>query len=161
PEIDKFWGKWREHYGRTRFVNPRGDRLLTTLALWSLKHLRPRLMMINYQDPHYVHWGNAHFYTRATSIIDHGVRELFQAPQHDEEYRNNSIFVVVPDCGRDNNRAMAVPFQHHFNSKSSHEIFAVVAGPGVRDRVPHNEFVIPTLQQQISVARTVGELMKF
>src|SRR5262249_1246101 len=145
PEIDKFWGKWREHYGRTGFVNPRGDRLLTTLALWSLKHLRPRLMMINYQDPDYVHWGNAQFYTRAISIIDDGVRELFEATQHDEEYRNNTIFVVVPDCGRDNNRAMAVPFQHHFNSKSSHEIFAVVAGPRVRARGAPHQIVIPTL----------------
>src|SRR6185503_18966086 len=35
PKIDTFWRKWREYYGRSGFVNPRGDRLLTTLSLWA------------------------------------------------------------------------------------------------------------------------------
>ena len=33
PEMDAFWEKWQAHYGRSGFVNPRGDRLLTTLSL--------------------------------------------------------------------------------------------------------------------------------
>src|SRR5688572_5411928 len=28
-EIEKFWERWREYYGETGLVNPRGDRLLT------------------------------------------------------------------------------------------------------------------------------------
>ncbi len=32
PELDRFWRNWRDYYGRTGLVNPRGDRLLTTLA---------------------------------------------------------------------------------------------------------------------------------
>ncbi len=39
PEIDKFWRKWRSYYGSSGLVNPRGDRLLTTLALWALREL--------------------------------------------------------------------------------------------------------------------------
>jgi hypothetical protein len=159
PEIDEFWRKWRAYFGRTGYVNPRGDRLLTTLALWALRELRPRLMMINYQDPDYVHWGNPNFYTRAVSIIDDGVREIFNTCQADEEYRDNTVFVVVPDCGRDSNRCMPVPYQHHFNTRSAHEIFAVAAGPGIvrsgriiERRRPH---------QQISVAATIGRLMGF
>jgi hypothetical protein len=159
PELDAFWDSWRGYYGTTGLVNPRGDRVLTALALRALKELRPRLMMINYQDPDYVHWGNPQFYTRAISIIDEGVRELYHAAQADEEYRDNTVFVVVPDCGRDNNRGMAVPFQHHFNSKSAHQIFAVLAGP--RKFVPHARRTYTGLQQQISVAATVGEVMGF
>src|SRR5262249_15171352 len=75
PELDAFWDGWRRYYGKTGLVNPRGDRVLTALALRALTELRPRLMMINYQDPDYVHWGNPQFYTRAISIIDEGVRE--------------------------------------------------------------------------------------
>jgi hypothetical protein len=159
PELDRFWENWRGYYGKTGLVNPRGDRVLTALALRALKELRPRLMMINYQDPDYVHWGNPHFYTRAISIIDEGVRELVGAVDADEEYRDNTVFVVAPDCGRDSNRAMAVPFQHHFNSRSAHQIFAVLAGP--KRFVPHAAKVYTGLQQQISVAATIGEIMGF
>jgi hypothetical protein len=157
PELDQFWEHWKEYYGKTGLVNPRGDRVLTALALRAIKELRPRLMMINYQDPDYVHWGNPYFYTRAISIIDDGIREIFNAVQADEEYRDNTVFLVVPDCGRDNNRCMAVPFQHHFNSKCSHQIFAVAAGPGIA----HSSLVVDKLRQQISVAATVGRIMKF
>ena len=50
----------------------------------------------------------------------------------DPEYRDNTIFAVVPDCGRDSNPYVAVPCQHHFNSRSAHEIFALFFGPGIR-----------------------------
>jgi hypothetical protein len=157
PELDRFWAGWKEYYGKTGFVNPRGDRVLTTLALRALRELSPRLMMINYQDPDYVHWGPANFYTRAISIIDDGVQQIFDAVQADPQYRDNTVFLVVPDCGRDNNLCMSVPYQHHFGSKSAHQIFAIAAGPGIaRAKRPVDRKV-----QQISVAATVGTLMKF
>jgi hypothetical protein len=162
PELEKFWAGWRRTYGDSGLVNPRGDRLLTALTLRALKELRPRFVMVNYQDPDYVHWGPAHFYTRALSIIDEGVRELYHAVQADPFYRDNTVFVVVPDCGRDNNRAMAVPYQHHFGSKSAHEIFAVIGSPTPQKfNLRPNRKPIDRLQQQISVAATVGELMGF
>ena len=52
---------------------------------------------------------------------------------------------------------MAVPFQHHFNSKCSHQIFAVAAGPGIA----RSSIAVDKLRQQISVAGTVGRIMKF
>ncbi len=159
PVINRFWDKWQEYYGNTGYVNPRGDRLLTTLALWAMRELKPKLMMINYQDPDYVHWGPRQFYTRAISVIDDGVREIFNAAQADEAYRDNTVFVVVPDCGRDSNRAMPVPYQHHFQSKSAHEIFALIAGP--RRFVPQNPRPIDKAQQQIYVTKTIGEIMNF
>src|SRR5262249_45809202 len=135
PELDRYWRSWRDYYGRTGLVNPRGDRVLTSLAVRALRELRPRLLMINYQDPDYVHWGNRNFYTRGLSIIDEGVRELYEAVQADagdasgHTYRDNTVFLIVPDCGRDNNRCMPVPFQHHFNTRSAHEVFVIAAGP--------------------------------
>ena len=98
-------------------------------------------MMINYQDPDYVHWGPRQFYHRAISIIDDGVREIYNAVQADEAYRDNTVFVVVPDCGRDSNRAMPVPYQHHFNTRSAHQIFALIAGP--RRFTPHERTPMP------------------
>lgn len=157
PQLDRFWAGWRDYYGKTGLMNPRGDRLLTTLAIRALDQLRPKLMMVNYQDPDYVHWGNSHFYTRAVSIIDDGVRQLYDAVRADEEYRDNTVFLIVPDCGRDNNRCAAVPFQHHGNTRSAHQIFAVAAGPGIaRGRTP-----VDKPREQISLAATVGQLMNF
>jgi hypothetical protein len=159
PRLDELWAGWRRRHGDAGLACPRGDRLLTALALRALEELRPRFLMINYQDTDYVHWGPAHFYTRAIAVIDEGVRALYRAVQADEQYRDNTVFVVVPDCGRDNNRAMAVPYQHHFGSRTAHEIFAIVAGP--EKLVPRSATPIDRMQQQISVAATVGELMGF
>ncbi len=155
PEIRQFWEEWRQFYGETGFVNARGDRLLTQLAITAMARLRPRLMMVNYNDPDYVHWGNPSHYTRGISVIDHGLRELMTAVEADDFYRDNTVFVIAPDCGRDSNRAMAVPFQHHFNSKSAHEIFALFLGPGVARGV-----VIDRPVHQIGIASTVGQFMK-
>jgi phosphoglycerol transferase MdoB-like AlkP superfamily enzyme len=110
---------------------------------------------VNFNDPDYVHWGNMSHYTRGISIIDQGLKELVHAVDADPFYRDNTVFVVVPDCGRDSNPLVAVPCQHHFNSKSSHEIWALMFGPGV----PKNK-VIDRKVDQISVAATIGHYMK-
>ncbi len=154
PHIEQFWDDWRAFYGDSGLVNPRGDRLLTELALRALKQLRPKLMMINYSDPDYVHWGNPQHYTRGIAIIDRGIEQLVNAVEADEEYRDNTVFVIVPDCGRDTNRMMDVPFQHHFNSKSAHEIFALFMGPGIDQGK-----VIDFKTDQSSIASTIGQIM--
>lgn len=156
PAIERFWDLWRAHYGDCGLTTPRGDQLLTELALWALRELKPRLVMINYQDPDYVHWGNASHYTRAIAVIDQGLERLTAAVDADPFYRDRTVMVIVPDCGRDANPLMAVPFQHHFNSRSAHEIFALVLGTGVvRDRV------LDTPVDQTSIAPTIGALMGF
>jgi len=153
-KLHNFWTRWKQHYGSDGFINPRGDRLLTELCLWSMRHLQPRLLMINYNDPDYVHWGNKNHYTRGISIIDQGLKQLVNGIEADPFYRDNTVCVIVPDCGRDNNRLVAVPYQHHFNSKSSHQIWALILGPGV----PRNK-VVDHPVDQISVAATVGHYM--
>ncbi len=156
PEIEAFWERWRQFYGESGFVNPRGDRLLTELTLRAMRELRPRLLMVNYNDPDYVHWGDPTFYTRGIAIIDEGLQRLVAAVDADPFYRDNTVFVIVPDCGRDNNRFMPVPFQHHFNSRSAHEIFALLMGPGIA----HGDVVHRTVQQ-VDVAPTIGKIMGF
>ncbi len=156
PEIEQFWEEWREFYGDSGFVNPRGDRLLTELSVRAMRTLQPKLMMVNYNDPDYVHWGNPTHYTRGISVIDEGIRRLYETAQSEPAYRDNTIFVIVPDCGRDSNPAMEIPFQHHFNAKTCYEIFALVVGPGAAQGV-----VIDTPVQQVAIPATVGGFMGF
>ncbi len=152
--VQEFWARWRAHYGDDGFKNPRGDRLLTELALRAMAELRPRLMMVNYQDPDYVHWGNASHYTRAISVIDEGLRQLVAFADADDFYRNNTVFVVTPDCGRDANGLMSVPFQHHFNTRSAHEVWALIFGTGIsRGRAMDGR------RDQTAIAATIAGLM--
>src|SRR5258708_28063353 len=137
-------------------VNPRGDRLLTELTLRALKELRPKLIMVNYNDCDYVHWGNMSHYTRAVSIMDEGIKQIYAAVESDENYRGNTVFVIVPDCGRDSNPLAEVPCQHHFNSKSAHEIFALFLGTGVPKRT-----VITQPADQSQIAATIARFMGF
>ena len=154
--LEKFWAGWRRDYRDHGLVNPRGDRLLTELALRAMRELRPRLMMINYQDPDYVHWGNASHYTRAIAIIDQSLRQLVEAADRLDHYARQTVFVVVPDCGRDANPLMGVPFQHHFNTKSAHEIWALIAGPGIVKGK-----VLDKTADQSQIAATIGAAMGF
>ena len=153
-EIEDFWENWRRHFGQSGLINPRGDGLLTELAVRAMRTLQPSLMMVNYQDPDYVHWGNPAHYTRGVAIIDRGIERLIAAADSEPAYRDNTVFVIVPDCGRDSNTLMAVPYQHHFGSRSSHEIWALIVGPGVAKNQ-----VVDRVVQQSSIAATVGRLM--
>jgi phosphoglycerol transferase MdoB-like AlkP superfamily enzyme len=111
------------------------------------------MIMVNYNDSDYVHWGYLSHYTRGISVIDDGIERLVNAVEADEHYRDNTIFVIVPDCGRDSNPYAAVPCQHHFNSKSSHEIFALFLGPGIAKGV-----VVDKVVDQAQIAATIGRL---
>ncbi len=155
-KIDRFWERWRRYYGESGLVNPRGDRLLTELSVRALRELHPKLMMVNYNDPDYVHWGNMTHYTRGIAIIDEGIRQLVATTEAIPEYRGNTVFIIVPDCGRDSSPFAAVPFQHHFNSRSAHEIWALVVGPGMA-----RETVVDKRVDQTEVAATVGKIMEF
>ncbi|MCU0802306.1 MAG: sulfatase-like hydrolase/transferase [Rhodobacteraceae bacterium] len=162
PQVTAFWARWRAHYGDDGFRNPRGDRLLTALALRALAELQPRLMMVNYQDTDYVHWGNPSHYTRAIQIIDDGLQRLVEAVQANPAYRDNTVFVITPDCGRDANPLLGVPFQHHFNTASAHETWALIFGAGVQagrviDRPVDQSAIAPTIAALMGFAATQAE----
>ena len=156
PKMEEFWMNWRGHYGDTGFVNERGDRLLTQLTIRAMTELKPKMVMVNYTDCDYVHWGYLDHYTRGIAIMDEGLRQLVAAVEADETYRDNTIFAVIPDCGRDNNPYVDVPCQHHFNSRSSHEIFALLFGPGIAKGQ-----VVDKLCDQSQLVSTLGKVMKF
>jgi hypothetical protein len=161
PEVQAFWARWRQDFGDTGLKNPRGDRLLTELATRAMADLKPRFLMVNYQDPDYVHWGNPSHYTRAIRVIDEGLQRLVSMADADPFYRDNTIFVITPDCGRDANPLAEVPFQHHFNSRSAHEVWAVIFGPGIGkgviDRPVDQSAIAPTIAAAMGFAATRAE----
>lgn len=161
PQVEAFWARWRKRFGDDGLRNPRGDRLLTELATRAMAELKPRFMMVNYQDPDYVHWGNPSHYTRAIAVIDEGLQRLVSMADADPFYQGNTIFVITPDCGRDANPLANVPFQHHFNSRSAHEVWAVLFGPGIgRGTIDHpvdQSAIAPTIAAAMGFAATRAE----
>jgi hypothetical protein len=161
PEVEAFWARWRQGFGDDGLRNPRGDRLLTELATRAMTELKPRFMMVNYQDPDYVHWGNPSHYTRAIAVIDEGLQRLVSLADADPFYRDNTIFVITPDCGRDANPLADVPFQHHFNSRSAHEVWALIFGPGIArgviDRPIDQSAIAPTIAAAMGFAASRAE----
>ena len=155
-KLTQFWEEWEKMYGESGLVNPRGDSLLTELAVWAINRLKPKLLMINYNDPDYVYWGYKSHYTRGISIIDQGIKRLVDTIKLAEEYRDNTVLCIVPDCGRDSNPFLSVPYQHHFNSKSAHEIFALFWGKGI-----NKNKVIKRQVSQIDIAPTIAKIMGF
>jgi hypothetical protein len=166
PEVEAFWARWRQGFGDDGLRNPRGDRLLTELATRAMTELKPRFMMVNYQDPDYVHWGNPSHYTRAIAVIDEGLQRLVSLADADPFYRDNTIFVITPDCGRDANPLADVPFQHHFNSRSAHEVWAMIFGPGIArgviDRPVDQSAIAPTIAAAMgfSASRAEGDVIE-
>ena len=84
------------------------------------------------------------------------------ALDQDDQYRANTLVVITPDCGRDANPLMSVPFQHHFNSGAAHEVWALMVGPGVAagrvyDRVVDQTSIATTLAQVMGVRATRSE----
>jgi len=160
-EVEAFWARWRQGYGDDGLRNPRGDRLLTELATRAMTDLKPRFLMVNYQDPDYVHWGNPSHYTRAIAVIDEGLQRLVSLADADPFYRGNTIFVITPDCGRDANPLAEVPFQHHFNSRSAHEVWALIFGPGIGkgviDRPVDQSAIAPTIAAAMGFSATRAE----
>jgi len=156
PELIGFWERWRAHYGDSGLKNPRGDRLLTELALRAMARLRPRMMMINYTDCDYVHWGIRSHYYNALGIMDQGIKQIVAATKASPFYRDNTLFVIVPDCGRDNNLLTDIPFQHHFNTKHAHKIFALLFGKGVPKGKTFDKGC-----DQTQIAATIGQLMGY
>ncbi|NJM83952.1 MAG: hypothetical protein HC844_17225 [Tabrizicola sp.] len=63
--------------------------------------------------------------------------------------------MITPDCGRDANPLAEVPFQHHFNSASAHEVWAVIFGPGI------GKGVIDRPVDQSAIAPTIAAAMGF
>ncbi len=98
--------------------------------------------------------GNPSHYTRGIATIDDGIRQLVEAADARDSYRDSTVFVIVPDCGRDDNLLTGIPFQHHFNSRSAHEIFALLMGPGIAAGK-----VVTREVQQTDIAPTLGRLM--
>ena len=154
--MNTYWQNWLDYYKNDTRTRPRGDALLTEFTLRAMKALQPRLMMINYNDPDYVHWGNKNHYYRGIKIIDNGIKRLCEYVEKDPFYKDNTVFIAVPDCGRDSSSFAYCPFQHHFNSRSSHEIFAMLWGKGI----PQNK-IERSQVNQINVAATVAAIMGF
>lgn len=156
-ELDAFWAKWTAYYGKTGLVNPRRDHLLVELAVRALHELQSRLMMVNFNDLDYVHWGvPSHYTRRGVTIVDDALRRIYEAAQAAKAYPNRTVFLIMPDCDRYINTLIRLKYQNYFNLESVHHVFSLVVGPGIDQERSADKSAEPC-----SSETTVAEIMGF
>jgi len=146
---------WRQHARLFGNDVPRGDALAFHLASLALQQLRPRLMMVSFQDVDFTHWGIDYVYRNGLNNTDAMTWQLWQLVRNDPYYRDDTYFFVVPDCGRGRNPTRYVPYQHHDTGDvGSDEIFVYAWGPKVGRGVR-----VDRRKQQVDVPVTIGSLL--
>ena len=63
PAIDAYWDEQRVFHWRGQHRGT--DETVYEFASAALTTLKPRLMLVNFQDPDYAHWGVPYFYFRS------------------------------------------------------------------------------------------------
>ncbi|BBM85481.1 alkaline phosphatase family protein [Candidatus Uabimicrobium amorphum] len=134
---------------------PLGDELVAELAVRALRELKPRYLQVHLQDSDYVHWGPGQLYRRGVRRMDTALRRIWETIQSNNELRDETALVVVPDHGRNMHGSRRIPYQHHdTEDPGSHEIFAFFAGPGI----PRGVRIDQSLPQ-IDATATMGALL--
>lgn len=150
--IQRYFSEHCREFGQTY---ARGDELVFDFACDALDLWHPRLLMVNFHDTDYVHWGIPYFYTEGIRRMDAYVWQLHRKLQLDAVYRDNTYLFIAPDCGRSTNPRRFMPYQHHWAGEpGSHELFILCVGPGV---APGRR--IRALRQQIDLAPSVGSVL--
>ncbi|MFN7971396.1 MAG: sulfatase-like hydrolase/transferase [Acidobacteriota bacterium] len=156
---ERFFIPFLQRFG---YRPPKGDAFQTEATIQALRTLRPRLLMVHYQDCDYAHWGASHFYYEGVRRMDQGLRRIVEEIQENPSYRENTVLLVVPDVGRGINVAknggpnhLRLHFQHHNpEDKGSHETFALAWGSGI---APGKR--IDEARDPVDVAPTVAALL--
>ena len=69
--------------------------------------------------------------------------------------------MITRDCGRDVKTLAEIPFQYHFNSRSAHEVWAVIFGPGIGkgviERPVDQSAIVPTIAAAMGFAAFYAE----
>ena len=158
---ERFWRPFLQTFGQRV---PKGDAFQTEATIHALRTLKPRLLMVNFQDCDYAHWGPRHFYDEGVRRMDQGLRRIVEEIQRNPHYRENTVVFVVPEVGRGTNldqkggsKHLRTDYQHHNpDDLGSHQTFLLAWGSGIRPGITIDEERAP-----IDLPATVGQMLGF
>lgn len=131
--LDQQYAAWRSGSGTTSH-----DAFLTDRAIACLKQFAPDVITLAYGEIDCAHYGSWSRYVEAIQRTDELTWRLWQAAQELEAYRGRTLMLIVPDHGRELERAGGMGYVHHSDfytregeDEGCRRVWMLMLGPGV------------------------------
>lgn len=143
-----------------------GDMRNIFFGIEVMKEFKPELMVINMTDIDIGHFDFTK-YINAIGLADYALYKLWDAIQSTPGMANDTILVVVPEHGRNQDPNSLVDAYgryalDHTNDMMSREIFCLMLGPNVKQgqviNLPSNN---PGIGQSVDVVPTIAHILGF
>lgn len=126
--------RWQHEEGSTSH-----DLFLTERAISCMQRFAPDVMMVAFGEIDCAHYGSWSRYVEAIRRTDELTWQLWRAAQALPEYRDRTLFVILPDHGRELDRPGHWGFIHHSDFYTGQgvdegclRVWMLLVGPGVR-----------------------------
>jgi hypothetical protein len=131
--LDEQFRAWQQESGSTSH-----DAFLTRCALACMERFAPDVMSVDFGEIDCAHYGSWSRYVEAIRRTDELTWRLWQAAQTLRAYRGRTVFLVLPDHGRELDRPGQSGFVHHsdfYTNQGADEgcrrVWMLVLGAGV------------------------------
>ncbi|MDO8588505.1 MAG: hypothetical protein Q7T82_15875 [Armatimonadota bacterium] len=128
------YAAWKAASGSTSH-----DLFLTDRAISCMREFAPNVLMVAYGEIDCAHYGSWSRYVEAIRRTDELTWRLWQASGEMKEYRGKTLFVVLPDHGRELERPGGTGFIHHSDfytgqgaDEGCRRVWMLALGPGVK-----------------------------
>jgi hypothetical protein len=132
--LDSEYSKWKTGTGSTSH-----DEFLTNRAIACMRTFAPDVMAVDFGEIDCAHYGSWSRYVEAIRRTDELTWRLWKAAEEIEQYRGQTLMLILPDHGRELDRPDHWGFIHHSNfytdegaDEGCRRIWMIAIGPGVK-----------------------------
>jgi hypothetical protein len=132
--IDTEYKKWKADSGSTSH-----DTFLAERAIACMRTFAPDVMAVDFGEIDCAHYGSWSRYVEAIRRTDELTWRLWRASQELEQYREQTLMLILPDHGRELDRPDHWGFIHHSNFYTNEDadegcrrVWMIALGPGVK-----------------------------
>ena len=127
-----------------------------------LNSCKPRILVINMQEPETAHFGSWAHYVHALRKMDEHINQLFEYINNDPHYKDRTYLIITPDHTRDS------WYGQHYNFNYSYDapVWMYIFGPRVKknliiDREANHIDLFPTMAKflNLKVHKSPGTLL--
>ena len=128
-----------------------GDQLTYFVTLEIMRKYAPSVLFVNFSDIEAAHFGSYSMHVAGIRNTDRLIYELWQQTQLSDEYRGNTLMVILPEFGRDPDGSNTNGFlNHRSNDDTCRRVWMMCLGkplsrPQVIDRPVRQVDVCPSL----------------
>ena len=132
--IDSEYNRWKAGTGSTSH-----DAFLAELAIACMRTFAPSVIAVNFGEIDCAHYGSWSRYVEAIRRTDELAWRIWQVAEELQEYRGQTLMLILPDHGREMDRPGHWGFIHHGDFYTNEgadggcrRVWMVALGPGVK-----------------------------